>query len=328
MLFDFRAFQYFRAIAQERNISKAAKKLYISQSTLSKFLTQLEEELGARLLDRGCLPLALTAAGERFLQYINDATQLHEYHMRQISQADNREIRQVNIGVGPWTGSFIISHVFEPFLQLYPDIELKLHEEIDENIHRMLAKNQLDVAVVVHTDVDRSHPSAAWYETLVNQHRLLLVSKSHFLAGMISEADNNTPQNPKYIDLRLLSNQRMILGKTGQRITSDMHDIFLRHGITPSDTIETQNIDSMIALAANNLGIAVMPMFYLSKSVFLDKLVFFYSDDPAMQWLLTAEYKNVNPPVPVRQFVQMVKTTYQREIASMEQTWYVGSDTK
>lgn len=328
MLFDFRAFQYFRAIVQERNISKAAKKLYISQSTLSKFLTQLEEELGTRLLDRGCLPLVLTAAGERFLQYVNDASQLHEYHMRQISQTDHREMRRIDIGVGPWTGSFIVSHVFEPFLQLYSDIELKLHEEIDENIHRMLAKNELDVAVVVHTEVDRSHPSASWYETLISQHRLLLVSKSHFLAGLVSEADNNTPQNPKYIDLRLLSNQRMILGKTGQRITSDMHDIFLRHGITPSDTIETQNVDSMIALAANNLGIAVVPMFYLSKSIFLDKLVFFYSDDPAMQWLLTAEYKNINPPVPVRQFVQMVKRTYQGEIAPKDQTCCVGSGSK
>ena len=83
----------------------------------------------------------------------------------------------------------------------------------------------------------------------------------------------------------------------------------------PADVIETQNIDSMIALAANNMGIAVMPMFYLSRSIFLDQLVYFYSDDPAMQWLLTAEYKNIDPPAPVRHFVRMVMDTYQQESA-------------
>ena len=313
MLFDFRAFQYFRAIAQERNISKAAQKLYISQSTLSKFLTQLEAELGTCLLDRGRASLTLTVAGERFLQYINDASQLHEHHMRRIVRADNGEMRQLHIGVGPWTGSFIVSHVFGPFRALYPDMELHLHEEIDENIHRMLAQKQLDVAVVVHTEVDRAQPSAPWFETLISQHRLLVISKEHFLAGLISEADNNSLTNPKYLDLRMLSNQRMILGKAGQRITNDMRDVFIRYGIEPSDIVETQNIDSMIALAANNLGIAIIPMFYLSHSAFLDKLVFFYSDDPCMQWLLTAEYNTIDPPELVRHFVQMVKATCQQE---------------
>ncbi|WMJ83721.1 LysR family transcriptional regulator [Oscillospiraceae bacterium LTW-04] len=313
MLFNFRAFQYFRTIAQERNISKAAQKLYISQSTLSKFLTQLEAELGTRLLDRSQMPLALTAAGERFLQYIGDAARLHDHYMRRIAQADNSEMRQLHIGVGPWTGSFIISHVFEPFRQLHPNIELRLYEENDDNIHRMLAQKQLDVAVVVHTEVDRSHPSAAWFETLITQHRLLVVSKEHFLAGLVTADDLNSPQNPKYIDLRMLSNQNMILGKAGQRINNDMRDVFAKYDISPSGVIETQNIDSMIALAANNLGIAIIPTFYLSNCAFLDKLVFFYSDDPCMQWLLTAEYKTVDPPDPVRQFVQMIKETYQKE---------------
>lgn len=316
MLFNFRTFQYFRTIAQERNISKAAQKLYISQSTLSKFLTQLEAELGTRLFNRSCTPLKLTAAGERFLQYVSDASQLHEHYMRRIAQSDNSAMRQLHIGVGPWTGSFVISHVFEPFRRLYPDIDLKLYEEIDDNIHRMLSQKQLDIAVVVHTEVDRVHPSAAWFETLISQHRLLVISKEHFLAGLITDSDHNSIENPKYMDLRMLSNQRMILGKAGQRINNDMRDVFTRYGIEPSDVIETQNIDSMISLAVNNLGIGIIPPFYLTHCAFLDKLVFFYSDDPCMQWLLTAEYKTVDPPEPVRHFVQIIKETYQKEDAN------------
>lgn len=208
------------------------------------------------------------------MQYIGDASQLHEHYMRRIAQSDNNEMRQFHIGVGPWTGSFITSHVFEPFHRLYPSIDLKLYEEIDDNIHRMLAQKQLDIAVVVHTEVDRVHSSAAWFETRISQHRLIVISKEHSLAGLVSESDHNTLQNPKYIDLR------------------------------------------MISLAANNLGIGIISPFYLTHYPFLDRLVFFYSDDPCMQWLLTAEYKTVDPPEPVRHFVQMIRETYQKEDAN------------
>ncbi len=54
----------FLAVAEERSFTRGAKKLYISHSTTSRAITALEEELGARLLERGNRVLGLTPAGE------------------------------------------------------------------------------------------------------------------------------------------------------------------------------------------------------------------------------------------------------------------------
>ena len=70
MIPDERTCQYFITIAREKNISRAARSLYISQPTLSRFLTGLEKELGTPLFIRNNGILSPTPAGELFFQYI------------------------------------------------------------------------------------------------------------------------------------------------------------------------------------------------------------------------------------------------------------------
>ena len=77
MLFDERTMQYFQAIANERNISRAAEKLYISQPSLSRFLSRLEQRLGGELFQRQTDRLVPTALGECFLSYIQEAQRLN-----------------------------------------------------------------------------------------------------------------------------------------------------------------------------------------------------------------------------------------------------------
>ena len=60
--------QYILTIANEGSITAAAKKLYISQPSLSQMVRQVEKELGVALFDRTSLPLRLTYAGEKYLE--------------------------------------------------------------------------------------------------------------------------------------------------------------------------------------------------------------------------------------------------------------------
>ena len=64
-----RQFEYFLTIAKEKNISKAARRLFISQPTLSKYLLSLESELGVQLFKRNRNELEITKAGEIYQNY-------------------------------------------------------------------------------------------------------------------------------------------------------------------------------------------------------------------------------------------------------------------
>ena len=68
-IMDTDSFKYVIAIAEERSISAAARKLYITQPALTKHINKLEKRLGTELLERNSSPVSVTAAGEIFLEY-------------------------------------------------------------------------------------------------------------------------------------------------------------------------------------------------------------------------------------------------------------------
>lgn len=85
-IMDIRQLDYFVVIAEEKNISKAAERLYISQSALSQQLAKLEDSLGAQLFNRKHRTLELTEAGQI---YLNSA-----YHIMHISEETDRKLEK------------------------------------------------------------------------------------------------------------------------------------------------------------------------------------------------------------------------------------------
>ena len=85
MIPDERTCRYFLIIAQEKNISHAARQLYISQPSLSRFLSGLERELGTELFLREAGTLSLTAAGEQFFRYITKLKELEASFSAEVS---------------------------------------------------------------------------------------------------------------------------------------------------------------------------------------------------------------------------------------------------
>ena len=65
---ELRQFKYVNMVAQCGSVTKAARKLFISQPALSSYINKLEEELGVKLFDRSATPLVCTYAGEQYLK--------------------------------------------------------------------------------------------------------------------------------------------------------------------------------------------------------------------------------------------------------------------
>ena len=88
--------RYIRTIAQEGGVTAAAKKLYISQPSLSQMLRQIEGELGVELFDRTVQPFRPTYAGECYLraaQAMLSANEILENEIQQIRQEDRGRLR-------------------------------------------------------------------------------------------------------------------------------------------------------------------------------------------------------------------------------------------
>ncbi|MGV2720082.1 UNVERIFIED_CONTAM: LysR family transcriptional regulator, partial [Klebsiella pneumoniae] len=125
---DIRQLQYFVEVAKQKNFTKAANTLHVSQPSISKMMKALEEELGVVLLDRSERKMELTEAGELVYGYATKVLQLMEGMTSSIAQIRNIERGRVKMGMMPTVGSFLLPNVIAMFKKQYPGIEIEMKE--------------------------------------------------------------------------------------------------------------------------------------------------------------------------------------------------------
>ena len=146
-------FRFLIAVDKYGSISKAAQELYISQSTISLSLINLEEELGFVLLNRSKRGVTLTPEGEEVLKRALTIQQALE-SLREIDSAEDQIIGDVRIGGNSHFGMNIITDMM---LQIKPQYEgVRVHAQRDgiKEVLKKIAQNELDLAFINYNDVE------------------------------------------------------------------------------------------------------------------------------------------------------------------------------
>ena len=136
-------FDYFLLIAEENNISRAAKRAFISQQSMSKYLKQLEDRLGVQLFTRKPV-FSLTPAGEIVLQH---ARQIKAVSLNMSQELD--ELNETNHGLIRFGTSFgralqLIPLVFPPFHKRYPNVHLDVKFDMTAALAESTFNGNLD----------------------------------------------------------------------------------------------------------------------------------------------------------------------------------------
>ncbi len=143
---EFRQLRYFVKVAQLRSFSEASKALFISQSTLSQQIKQLEDELGVDLLVRDSRHVALSDYGEQYLPYAKQVLKDVDASAERM-----RDVRELNVGTlnvgATYTFCPLLGDTVRDFMKKYPGIKLKVYCRSMENLMEMLEHGQLDVVL-------------------------------------------------------------------------------------------------------------------------------------------------------------------------------------
>lgn len=144
---ELRTLQYFLAIVQEGNISRAADVLHITQPTLSRQIAQLEEELGTPLFIRG-RHLALTDAGVLLHRRAEEVAALMDKIETEFG--DQNELSGViSIGSGGLNASQLLTAAMADFRKKYPRIQFQLYTNSTEYIKERLEQGSLDFGLLL-----------------------------------------------------------------------------------------------------------------------------------------------------------------------------------
>lgn len=122
---DHREMEYVIVIAQEKNLSKAAERLFISQPALSRFLGKLENELGTPLFERKNRQYIPTMAGELYLDTARKILRLQQQFDAELKSLIQTSRGVISMGITPGRGHTLLPHVLPAFREYFPDYEIR-----------------------------------------------------------------------------------------------------------------------------------------------------------------------------------------------------------
>ncbi len=125
---DLRQLKYFIAVAQERHLGRAARKLHLSQPPLTRQIHALEKELGAALFDRTARGMELTQAGQALLEDALAMQALAEQAKERARRAGSGQVGRLDLGVYGSAIFGVVPQVLKLFRQRHPDVELTLYQ--------------------------------------------------------------------------------------------------------------------------------------------------------------------------------------------------------
>lgn len=139
--------QYILTIAEERSISRAAQKLFVTQSSLSQSVKHIERQLGVTLFDRSVSPIALTAAGKIYVDYAKQFQALETELENAL--ADCAAIRKgtLKIGASPFRIHCMLAQSVAEFHREYAGIDMTLRGGVWNDLQEALQKNELDLVI-------------------------------------------------------------------------------------------------------------------------------------------------------------------------------------
>lgn len=175
---ELRQIRYFLKVAELLNFSEASKALFITQSTLSQQIRQLENEFDTILFERNSHEVSLTEAGKQFMRYarkvmidVDDCTQ-------KMDDLKNMLTGELNIGV-TFTFSPLLTETVLEFMKLYPHVRLNVFYKTMSELMDMLQRREVDF-VLAFKPTDRNDKIES--HVLFNNHLSVVVSDRHSLA--------------------------------------------------------------------------------------------------------------------------------------------------
>lgn len=139
---------YVTTIAQEGSLTRAARKLYITQPALSHSLTGIERELGQPLFRRESRGLVLTYAGERYCKAAREILKMYGDLEQELGEIEGLRRGRVLLGMTRFLSMELMPEVLPQYRARYPGIEVQLWEEPSNRLLEMLSTRQLDFGVI------------------------------------------------------------------------------------------------------------------------------------------------------------------------------------
>ncbi|POX38711.1 LysR family transcriptional regulator [Streptomyces sp. Ru73] len=238
--------QYFVAVAEEGNFTRAAEKLHVAQPGVSAQIRRLERELGQELLDRSGRAVRLTEVGAAVLPYARAALAAVAGARSAVDELTG--LLRGHVAVGTVTSHGVdLPGLLAEFHDAHPAVDITLSEADSDRLVDGLRSGRLDAAIV---SVGSTLPAGLAAEVVDDQPIVAAVAPRHELA--VHEV----------ISLDTLRGRPLISLPPGTGLRARLDEACAAAGFTPQIAFEASKPEVLAQLAVRGLGAAILPGAY------------------------------------------------------------------
>lgn len=251
---NFSSMEYFVVLAQERNFTRAAERLHITQQSLSSHVAGMEKELGSQLLVRR-VPLELTYAGDVLLRYATDFQKAHSDMRREFCDISQKQKGLLRVGAAATRGQMILPETVALFQESYPNIGVELTEASNGELQQKLLKGTIDLAIA---DFPEALPGVRLAE-FYREENALLTEKRLFAKVFVIDAEE-CGRRFRAGDYSVLKKCPFVLGGIEDIDGRIGRDVLKRAGIDdPVITATSHNVGLLLRLCLCGVGACFCP---------------------------------------------------------------------
>lgn len=243
---DFKNFQYILKVADCQNITRAAEQLFVTQPALSNFISKTEEELGAKIFNRGTSPLTLTQAGEQYVKTARMILSLQESLKRDIDNLNHCREGVITLGLSDMRATCLLPFVLPEFKRLYPNVVIRTTESTSRNVEENVRNGVVDLGIIPLFDYSAEFKSRILYDE-----ELVLVSSE--------ELPHERGAVRSWVSIEAVTGQDFVLLQPGNRIRKAVEVMFLEHGVKPRSVLDSTNNMTAYMIASTGLALAIVP---------------------------------------------------------------------
>ena len=252
---------YVKTIADEKSVTKAAQKLYLTQPSLSHCLNNIERQLGTQLFKRTSAGLILTYAGEKYYRMASEILARYESFESELHEESELIRGRITLGITNYLAADLLPRILPDFHRKYPGIELRICEETTEQMERSLISGKFDFSIM-HTGLDDgvTNNPALSHEVLRRDPFLIAAPKNTPLSEFaVMREEQEYPE----LDPLHLAGYPMLLVTKGQRIRHVSDRVLAAAGVSPNIIFTSRNYETLRRLAAEGMGCAFVPRQYI-----------------------------------------------------------------
>ena len=236
-----RQLRYFDALARHSHFGHAAAACAISQPALSMQIKELEETLGAVLMERGARQVRLTKFGEEAALRVRDILLLVDELGEFARASRDRLSGRLRIGMIPTIAPYLLPILMENLTRTHPEVDIYVREALTSKLIQELAEGRLDTAIVA---LPISEPSFT---------EVALFAENFLLVRPREDTGKPVPSS------KMLREMRLLLLEEGHCFRDQALSFCNMKSSLPRDMLDASSLSTLVQMVSAGMGVTLIP---------------------------------------------------------------------